>query len=556
MAGTRGHPLFVVETIRGLAAGESGIPGTLRDAILQRVARAGDRADTLLRAAAVLGSSFEPALVAGLLQLPTPEAARQCEQLLESRLIVVAGRSYEFAHDLVNEVLYATTPEPTRLSYHRAAADLLVDRPEAVAAHAAASEDWPRAARSGLLAAERAAQRYAAADAERLLTNALAAAGAANDLELRARIHVARGLVREVLAAYRDAERDLWAGARLARDAGDTRLELCVRRTGVGSGQRRRTRPAHQYRPALCGRTAARPGRRRICRVRRVLGQLLHDRGAGVRAHRPGRRRVRARRVPAGVGQPPGRAAHRRGLPDRRRRRVARARRPWSSRAASASSGPATSRTSSRPGSRRWKASSRSCRRVRRWPTSAVDTAPRRCCSGRPTPRRRSSARTITRAPSRAPASGRRRPAWPTECPSTSPRRRRSVARTTTWWRRSTACTTWVIRPARPGTSGSRWPRTAPGGSWSRPHRTPSRAPQPSRPGLLRLLDVPVRAQRAVAERRLRTRRPGRRGGHPADCDRCRLHPVPSRGRDAVQPGVRGPSLRRSLRSRPREYVQ
>jgi tetratricopeptide (TPR) repeat protein len=225
MAGTRGHPLFVVETIRGLEAGESGIPETLRDAILHRVKRAGDRADALLRAAAVLGSSFEPTLVAGLLQLPVPEAARQCELLLESRLVVVADRSYEFAHDLVHEVLYATTPEPTRLSYHRAAADLLVDRPEAVAAHAAASEEWPRAARAGLLAAQRAA--------ERLLTNALAAAESANDLELRARIHVARGQVREVLAAYRDAERDLWAGARLARDAGDARLEMHALR-GLG----------------------------------------------------------------------------------------------------------------------------------------------------------------------------------------------------------------------------------------------------------------------------------------------------------------------------------
>jgi DNA-binding SARP family transcriptional activator/tetratricopeptide (TPR) repeat protein len=233
MAGTRGHPLFVVETIRGLASGESGIPETLRAAILQRVERVGERADRLLRAAAVLGVSFEPALVAGLLQLPVPEAARQCELLLESRLVVVAGRSYEFAHDLVHDVLYATTPEPTRLSYHRAAADLLVDRPEAVAAHAAASEDWPRAARSGLLAAERAVERYAAADAERLLTNALAAAESANDLELRARIHVARGRVREVLAAYRDAERDLWAGARLARDAGDARLEMRALR-GLG----------------------------------------------------------------------------------------------------------------------------------------------------------------------------------------------------------------------------------------------------------------------------------------------------------------------------------
>jgi len=233
MAGTRGHPLFVVETIRALEAGEAGIPQTLRDAILHRVGRAGDKAEILLRAAAVLGASFEPAQVAGLLQLPVPEAARRCELLLDSRLVVVAGRSYEFSHDLVHEVLYATTPEPTRLSYHRAAADLLADRPEAVAAHAAMIEDWPRAARSWLLAAEHAVDRYAPADAERLLSRALSAAELASDVELRARIHVVRARVLEVLAAYRDAERDLWAGARLARDAGDARLEMRALR-GLG----------------------------------------------------------------------------------------------------------------------------------------------------------------------------------------------------------------------------------------------------------------------------------------------------------------------------------
>ena len=46
-----------------------------------------------------------------------------------ARLLVVAGGAYEFANDLVQEVLYATTPEPTRMQYHRAAADLLADRP-------------------------------------------------------------------------------------------------------------------------------------------------------------------------------------------------------------------------------------------------------------------------------------------------------------------------------------------------------------------------------------------------------------------------------------------
>ena len=51
--------------------------------------------------------------------------------------------------------------------------------------------------------------------------------------------------------------------------------------------------------------------------------------------------------------------------------------------------------------------------------------------------------------------------------------------------------------------------------------------PQPARPGLLRLLDVPLRAERDVPVRWLRARRAGRRGGDPAGRDRRRLHPVP-----------------------------
>lgn len=55
---TRGHTLFVVETLRALAAGEEGIPDSLRASVMARVRRAGPQAEELLHAAAVLGSSF------------------------------------------------------------------------------------------------------------------------------------------------------------------------------------------------------------------------------------------------------------------------------------------------------------------------------------------------------------------------------------------------------------------------------------------------------------------------------------------------------------------
>ena len=66
----------------------------------------------------------------------------------------------------------------------------------AAARHAAAVEDWPRAARALILAAEQTRARYALADAEsKCWSDALAAAQRAADPELVGRAHLARGQV-------------------------------------------------------------------------------------------------------------------------------------------------------------------------------------------------------------------------------------------------------------------------------------------------------------------------------------------------------------------------
>ncbi|GIH73901.1 ATP-binding protein [Planobispora longispora] len=223
---TRGHPLFVVETLRALAAGESGIPASLRTSVLARVRRAGEPAEELLRAAAVLGPSFSPETVAGLLGIGVREAARRCERILAARLSVVTGRVYEFANDLVQEILYDSVPAPTRAAYHRAAADLLAGNPEAVARHSAAAEDWPRAARGWLTAGQRAMAGYAVDDAKGLLDLALDAATRAADPELRGQAHLHRGRVNEMAFRYEEALVDHEAAVELARVTGDRRLEM------------------------------------------------------------------------------------------------------------------------------------------------------------------------------------------------------------------------------------------------------------------------------------------------------------------------------------------
>lgn len=252
---TRGHTLFVVEVLRALAAGESGISESLRGVVQARVRRVGAAAETLLRAGSVLGSAIDPLVLGKLLDLAPAAALELCETALQARLLAVSGRDYEFANDLVREILYATTPEPTRLAYHRRAADLLTGQPEALAQHAAAAGDWRRAARAWLLAAEEALQRWATSDSIALSTQALAAAGgggsperdtperdssgqglpgsypvtedaAAEDPEARARALVLRGCAREAAGDYELALADLTLGAAAARAVGDRRLEM------------------------------------------------------------------------------------------------------------------------------------------------------------------------------------------------------------------------------------------------------------------------------------------------------------------------------------------
>ncbi|MEP6696332.1 MAG: AAA family ATPase [Pseudonocardiales bacterium] len=223
---TGGNSLYVVETLRGLGAGETDLPDSLQAVVLARVQRAGEQAQRVLGAAAVLGSSFEPAMVGTLLDLPEAEAVRQCEGLLRTRLIAVAERAYEFAHEVVREALMASIPAPTLLAYHQRAADLLTTQPEAMAFHAAAAGDWGRAARGWLLAAEQAMQRFAAADAERLLDRAVDGATRAAQLEVAGGALLLRGNVRETLARYDDALADYAQAAVIAREHGDRRLEM------------------------------------------------------------------------------------------------------------------------------------------------------------------------------------------------------------------------------------------------------------------------------------------------------------------------------------------
>jgi hypothetical protein len=229
----RGHTLFTVESLRAAADGgrdPAAVPASLRDAVQTRARRAGPEVEALLRAATVVGAAFDLEVVAGLLELPVEVTARRAEQAMAARLLVEdeAGAGYRFANDLVREVLYRTSPRPTRVTRHRRLAAMLADRPEAAAGHAAAAGDWATAARAWMAAAAEAARSYANRDAERLLDQAVAAATEAGDPALEAAARLGRGRALVALGDYPAAFADQEQALRLATAHGLDRLEAAA----------------------------------------------------------------------------------------------------------------------------------------------------------------------------------------------------------------------------------------------------------------------------------------------------------------------------------------
>ena len=236
LARTGGHTLFVLETLRAIAEGsgssaegEAPVPESLREAVLTRVGRAGTEVEEFLRVGAVLGSTFDLVTVTDLLEVPLQDAARRSDRAVRVRLLSEAGRTFEFANDLIREILYRTTPQPILTARHARAAALLHDNPEAVGAHASAAGDWNTAMEAWLLAAERSVG-FANRDAELLLQHALDAARTLGDRLGETRALLARGRVREALGEYQGAFDDHTLGLELARDTADRKLEMQILR--------------------------------------------------------------------------------------------------------------------------------------------------------------------------------------------------------------------------------------------------------------------------------------------------------------------------------------
>lgn len=119
---TGGNPFFVTEV---LAAGGSGTPPTVRDAILARAARLSSDGRRLLDAAAVLGARFDPSLLASVCGGPAEETTEEC---LSVGIVEHRDGAIAFRHELAREaILHAMSPVRRLILSRRALAAMQED---------------------------------------------------------------------------------------------------------------------------------------------------------------------------------------------------------------------------------------------------------------------------------------------------------------------------------------------------------------------------------------------------------------------------------------------
>jgi tetratricopeptide (TPR) repeat protein len=246
---TGGNPFFVREIFRHLteteaiverdgrmvtrlAVEELSIPEGVREVVGRRVSRLSPDAHPVLRAAAVVGTEFEPSLVARAAGVDDDVVVSALEEAISARLVSeVAGPEprYRFAHALVRDTLYGQLSAARRVPLHRRVAEAIEEL------HAGALDDH-------LPALAHHWARGAAPASE--TTRAAGYAAQAGDRALRQLAHD------EAAAYYEQALelRDL-AGA----PADGDHCELLI---SLGEAQRRAGDPTHRDTLLAAGRLA------------------------------------------------------------------------------------------------------------------------------------------------------------------------------------------------------------------------------------------------------------------------------------------------------------
>jgi DNA-binding CsgD family transcriptional regulator len=231
------------------------VPPTLRDLLLERVARLSGSARRMLQAAAVLADFATEELLTGVAGLPSPQGTAALVELVERAMLRPDSRAmlrpdgadrYGFRHGLALQVVRASVAEPVRRQLHRRAVRVLrrADPPPLaqLAHHSRAAGQLSEWLRYTEAAADQAIARGADETAVSLLHSAVTWPGTAG--QSRARLAVKLGRAALSGTGHREAVsvlRDTLADAVPAPARGELRmcLGLLLRNQGTGAREGR-----------------------------------------------------------------------------------------------------------------------------------------------------------------------------------------------------------------------------------------------------------------------------------------------------------------------------
>jgi DNA-binding CsgD family transcriptional regulator len=225
-----GNPFFAEELVlAGDGGGPGVLPPSLREVLLARVVRLGDRTQQLLRVAAAAGPGVTQPLLAAVADMDEAVLLEGLHEAVDQQLLVPepGGAGYVFRHALLAEAVYGELLAGERVGLHAALAGALeagveaggppASRAACLAYHWAAAGDQPRALSANMQAAAAAEQVHAFAEAQLQLERVLALWDQVPDAEERAGRDRVRLLARCGEAAY--GAGDLAGAAALVRQA-------------------------------------------------------------------------------------------------------------------------------------------------------------------------------------------------------------------------------------------------------------------------------------------------------------------------------------------------
>lgn len=238
---TGGVPFFLISCAQGLGSGalettvaakDTAIPWNVQQSIRQRAAALPQAAQDVLALAAVAGRQVSGGVLVAAAPWPERDVLDALDAACQARLLVEEGDTYQFAHDLIREVVEGDLRSARRQTLHRDVA-LAYERrpeecpPELLAYHYRQAGELNAALRALLHAAHRAQQAAAHREVVELLKDAIDLASRTGQQQLIPPLRAWRGTTCRTLARWPEADAELSAALEdLAAEQMEQRAEI------------------------------------------------------------------------------------------------------------------------------------------------------------------------------------------------------------------------------------------------------------------------------------------------------------------------------------------